>query len=253
MHRRSYRRTIVHAADIDDADGDGATFVASIARLVMRASFFYVPRPVTLRDLIPPCIALAACLSLACSDDKDPLDSATSPTAATTTDPSNGSNASNASNASNPSNATDDSDGTDGTDGTATTAATDTGVDETTGPTTGEPTAGTTAAETTAAETTSTSEPPPTDGPGVLPGEDGMQAFCRRYKECGGTYYGDQQECLDATYDYWGDCPSRKAALDEFGACMSELDCGEWSPDAYNPNSTPCAEQWGGVQSAEPC
>lgn len=223
------------------------TVVALIARLVMRASFPYVPRRVTLRDLIPPCIALAACLSLACSDDKDPLDSVTSPTATTTTNPSGGSNASNASNASNPSN------GTDGTDGTDSTAATDTGVDETTGPTTGEPTAGTTAAETTAAETTSTSEPPPTDGPGVLPGEDGMQAFCRRYKECGGTYYGDQQECLDATYDYWGDCASRKAALDEFGACMSELDCSEWNPDAYNPGSTPCAEQWSGVQSAEPC
>ncbi|PCC74881.1 hypothetical protein SAMN02745121_05940 [Nannocystis exedens] len=206
----------------------------------MPASFSYVPRRVTPRDFIPPCIALAACLSLACADEKDPLDSATHPTV-TTTNPSDGSNASNASNA------TDDS------DGTAASEATDTGVDETTVPTTGEPTTGTTAIETTAAETTSTTEPAPTDGPGVLPGEDGMQAFCRRYKECGGTYYDDQQECLDATYGYWGDCPSRKAALDDFGACMSELECGAWNPDAYNPNDTPCAQQWAGVEMSAPC
>ncbi|MDC0674357.1 hypothetical protein [Nannocystis radixulma] len=211
----------------------------------------------TLRDLYPPIIALAACLGLACSDDKDPLDSATNVTAASAnpTASSNGSNASNSGNASNDTNdtnndttATDDSgpatdtsgategDGTDGTDAA---------------PTSGEPTLGTTmGADTTS---TATTEPAPTDGPGVLPGEDGMDAFCRRYKECGGTYYGDQQECLQATYDYWGDCPSRKAALDGFGECMSELDCSEWNPDAYNPGSTPCAQQWGEVESSDPC
>lgn len=115
------------------------------------------------------------------------------------------------------------------------------------------PTSSATDPTTMGADTTGTTEPPPTSGPGVLPGEDGMDAFCRRYVECGGTYYSGEQECLDETYGYWGDCPSRKAALDAFGACMSELDCGEWNPDAYNPNSTPCAAQWGDVQGSEPC
>ncbi len=93
----------------------------------------------------------------------------------------------------------------------------------------------------------------PTSGPGVLPGETGLEAFCRRYVECGGTYYDGEQACIDAAYDYWGDCPSRAAALDVFGACMSEIECTDWSPDAYNPASTPCAEQWQGVGASEPC
>lgn len=93
----------------------------------------------------------------------------------------------------------------------------------------------------------------PTSGPGVLPGETGLEAFCRRYVECGGTYYADEQACIDASYDYWGDCPSRAMALDVFGACMSEIECTDWSPDAYNPASTPCADQWQGVGASEPC
>ncbi len=117
--------------------------------------------------------------------------------------------------------------------GGATTAAPTTGVD----PTTGE----------------ATTEPAPTSGPGVLPGEDGLDAFCRRYVECGGTYYADQQACIDESEGYWGTCPSRKAALDAFGACMSEIECGDWSPDAYNPNSTPCAGEWGDLNASEPC
>ena len=92
-----------------------------------------------------------------------------------------------------------------------------------------------------------------TDGPGVLPGETGIDSFCRRYVECGGTYYADAQECMDASLGYWGECPSRRAALDAFGACMSELDCSEWNPDAYNPGSTPCAQQWSDLQSSEAC
>lgn len=194
-----------------------------------------------LRDLSLPLIALTACLGLACGDDVDPLMPSTM--TAPSTDPTAASNASNASNAS------------DGTDATGTTAATDSGSVDTTPPTSGDPTSGATTTTTTSDDTssTATSEPAPTDGPGVLPGEDGMDAFCRRYKECGGTYYDDQQACLDATYDYWGDCPSRKAALDAFGACMSELDCGEWNPDAYNPGSTPCAAEWDQVGASEPC
>jgi hypothetical protein len=93
----------------------------------------------------------------------------------------------------------------------------------------------------------------PTSGPGVLPGETGLEAFCRRYVECGGTYYEDQQACIEESYGYWGSCPSRAAALDAFGACMSVVECADWSPDAYNPASTPCAEEWQGVSASEPC
>src|SRR5690606_9569898 len=142
-----------------------------------------------------------------------------------------------------------------GTDATGTTAATATGDVGTTSPTSGEPSTGASTTTSAGDDTTgsATTEPAPTDGPGVLPGEDGMDAFCRRYKECGGTYYADQQACLDATYDYWGDCPSRKAALDAFGACMSEIDCADWNPDAYNPGSTPCAAEWDEVGASDPC
>ncbi len=101
-------------------------------------------------------------------------------------------------------------------------------------------------------EESSTGEPP-TSGPGVLPGESGIEAFCRRYVECGGTYYADQQDCLDATVGYWGECAEVAAALDDFGACMSDIACEDYNPDAYNPANTVCAEQWGDVGSAGPC
>ena len=87
----------------------------------------------------------------------------------------------------------------------------------------------------------------------TLPGETGIDSFCRRYVECGGTYYADSQACLDETFGYWGECPSRRAALDAFGACMSELDCSEWNPDAYNPGSTPCAQQWSDLMASPGC
>lgn len=130
----------------------------------------------------------------------------------------------------------------------------------TTGGTTGDATTGdaTTAAPTTTPTTTGSSgdattmsEPP--EGPGVFPGESGLEAFCRRYVECGGTYYEDAQGCIDASYDYWGDCPSRKAALDVFGACMAEVACDDWNPDAYNPANTSCAAEWEGVGDSDPC
>lgn len=107
---------------------------------------------------------------------------------------------------------------------------------------------------TTAGESSSTSTgPAPTDGPGVLPGETGLEAFCRRYVECGGTYYMDAQACIDASLSYWGECATRRAAQDIFGACMSEIACSDWSPDAYNPASTPCAREYGDLGASEPC
>lgn len=92
----------------------------------------------------------------------------------------------------------------------------------------------------TGGETTST-EP---SGPGVFPGEGGLEAFCRRYIECGGTYYETQQNCMDLTYDFWGQCPAMVDALDGFGACMAELECSEYDPDAYNPADTGCGDHW---------
>lgn len=164
---------------------------------------------------------------MACSDDGDTTGASSSATASTTTSP--GSSSGDSSSAGDPTT-------TGGTTGGTTDAAT-TGADTTT-------------ADTSGSETTSSGPP---SGPGVFPGESGMDAFCRRYKECGGTYYDDAQACLDATYDYWGDCPSRKTALDAFGACMSEMACADWSPDAYNPASTPCAAEWDEVGASEPC
>ncbi len=93
----------------------------------------------------------------------------------------------------------------------------------------------------------------PTSGPGVLPGETGLDAFCRRYVECGGTYYADEQDCIDQSVNYWGECAEVTEALDAFGACMSEIACDDYDPDAYNPANTVCSEQWGDVGDAGPC
>jgi len=126
---------------------------------------------------------------------------------------------------------------------------TTTGPDETAG-------GSTTAQETSStghAGDSSTGGEVPTSGPGVLPGETGLDAFCRRYVECGGTYYADQDECIDASVGYWGECAEVTEALDAFGACMSEIACDEYNPDTYNPASTPCSEQWGEVGDAGPC
>ena len=126
-------------------------------------------------------------------------------------------------------------------------------ADPTTQPTTATATTSPTATTDEGATTDGTTEPAPTDGPGVLPGETGLDAFCRRYVECGGAYYADAQACIDESLGYWGECPSRRAALDAFGACMSEIECADWNPDAYNPGSTPCAEQWGDLGASDPC
>jgi len=107
--------------------------------------------------------------------------------------------------------------------------------------------------ETSGAET-STGEPTSstgadTEGPGV----SGLEAFCDHYVECGGTYYEDAAACVDASLNYWGACPSRRAALDAFGACMVDIPCRDWSPGSYNPASTPCAEQWQELGASTPC
>ena len=95
--------------------------------------------------------------------------------------------------------------------------------------------------------TTSTSG----DTTGVV--QSGLEAFCSHYVDCGGTYYEDEADCVDASLSYWGECPSRREAQDVFGECMAEIPCDEWNPDAYNPNNTVCAEQWQALGDSEPC
>ena len=136
----------------------------------------------------------------------------------------------------------------------STTTSAETGIDASTSTTAADDSAGssTSNVDASSGETASTTTGP-TSGPGVLPGETGLEAFCRRYVECGGSYYADQQACIDESYGYWGDCPSRTAALDVFGACMSEIECTDWTPDAYNPASTPCAAEWEALGASDPC
>tara|TARA_R110002073_G_scaffold3074_2_gene20567 strand:- start:7522 stop:7989 length:468 start_codon:yes stop_codon:yes gene_type:complete len=78
----------------------------------------------------------------------------------------------------------------------------------------------------------------------------GLAGFCDHYFTCGGSYYASTQDCIDASIDYWGDC--RQATLDAFGDCMMGIDCSDWNPDAYNPASTDCSEEWSDVEQA-PC
>jgi len=148
-----------------------------------------------------------------------------------------------------PSSATDAS-----SSGDAPTASSDGGEAEattqsSTSPTTGDDPTGDASTGASADESTGG----PTSGPGVLPGETGLDAFCRRYFECGGTYYADEQDCIDASLDYWGECATRRDAQDAFGACMADIACDDYQPDAYNPASTPCAEQWSDLQQSPSC
>ena len=186
---------------------------------------------------LAPLAAACLCMLLACAANDGGDTGASSSTAAPMTDAS----------------ATAGDTGNTGNTGTAAgTTGSSTDIPTTDVPTTGGSTDATATATTEASAGESTG-PAPTDGPGVLPGETGLEAFCRRYGECGGTYYADEQACLDASLDYWGSCPSRRTALDNFGACMSELDCNDWSPDAYQPASTPCAAQWEQVGASASC
>ena len=39
----------------------------------------------------------------------------------------------------------------------------------------------------------------------------------------------------------------RRRELDAFGDCMMKVELEDWSPDAYNPASPPCADAWKAV------
>ena len=66
-------------------------------------------------------------------------------------------------------------------------------------------------------------------------------------------YYADQDECIEAGTDYWGECAEVSEALDAFGACMADMACEDYDPDAYNPANTPCSEQWSDLNDVGPC
>lgn len=82
-------------------------------------------------------------------------------------------------------------------------------------------------------------------------GPTGLDGYCERYKECGGTYYATADDCVEATVDYWGDCPEMQAALDAFGDCMIDVSCDDYDPDSYNPASTDCAGEWSDINDAD--
>ena len=94
---------------------------------------------------------------------------------------------------------------------------------------------------------------PDTDNSDDPPAATGLEAYCDYYKECGGTYYETSEDCVEASLNYWGDCPSRRNALDDFGDCMLTIPCSEWNPDVYNPASTDCADEWSDLGASDPC
>jgi hypothetical protein len=101
------------------------------------------------------------------------------------------------------------------------------------------------------ADTDDTEEPGPTTGPGVLGDETGLEAMCRRFFECGGTWYDDEEDCIQSSYDYWGECTAAKDALDALGACVAEVECSEYDPDSYHPDSVGCDEEWDDLNAAD--
>ena len=82
--------------------------------------------------------------------------------------------------------------------------------------------------------------------PSVEPVEapSGYAAFCERYLVCGGVFYDTAEACVEATLDYYGDCPEVRASLDAYGTCMLDVPCNTYDPDAYDPLDTPCAGAW---------
>ena len=147
-----------------------------------------------------------------------------------------------------------DEDGTDRTDASADPTDTD-GID-TGGTDTGGADEDTGSADTGSVDT-QTPDTPRSDtagsggdgGGGGGSGRTGLEGYCDHYVDCGGTYYADAEECVQASIDHWGEC--RRDELDTFGNCMMELSCDEWgNPDAYNPSSTPCADEWSAIGNA---
>lgn len=94
-------------------------------------------------------------------------------------------------------------------------------------------------------------EEEPTTGPGVLGDETGLEAMCRRFFECGGGYYSDEEDCIEASYNYWGDCRAAENALNALGECVAEVDCDDYNPDSYHPSSVGCGDEWEDLGNAD--
>ncbi|MFO0667936.1 MAG: hypothetical protein U0174_28550 [Polyangiaceae bacterium] len=92
-----------------------------------------------------------------------------------------------------------------------------------------------------AGDTSSTSA----EGGGGAPKSTGLKGFCEHYFECGGSYYKDVDDCIQASVDHWKAC--RRPELDAFGDCMMGVECKDWNPDTYNPASTKCSSQWSSI------
>jgi hypothetical protein len=79
--------------------------------------------------------------------------------------------------------------------------------------------------------------------------ESGTKLFtwCERWIECGGTWYETPQDCVDATYAYWGECEAVVSALDDFAECMVDVPCSAFDADTFDPAESPCAGLWPAV------
>lgn len=188
------------------------------------------PAPMHPRFIVP--VAISACLGLLACGSEDSDDGGSSSTGSSSTGSSGASST--------------------GTSGSSSDAPmTDTGTSESpTGSSEGPGDDGSTAAPTGGVDAT-TGE---TGGDTTLPPPDmGFDAYCRRYIECGGTYYTDEQDCLDESYQYWGTCPERLALLEALGACVQGLTCEEFGPNTNPPSSTPCGQYYDDLVASDPC
>ena len=86
----------------------------------------------------------------------------------------------------------------------------------------------------------------PSDGASSELGNE-LFAWCERWIACGGTWYETPQDCVDATYAYWGECEAVTAALDEFAACMLDVPCSDFDADTFDPAESSCSSVWEGV------
>lgn len=82
--------------------------------------------------------------------------------------------------------------------------------------------------------------------PPPMPGDVHL-ASCEHGLECGGEYYDTAEECAQAGRNYWGECEAMLNALDAFGACILNVPCGEYNPDAYIPADIGCGAEYAGL------
>ena len=94
---------------------------------------------------------------------------------------------------------------------------------------------------------------PPDDTEDTASQGSGLERYCARYKECGGVFHDTAEDCVQASLDYWGECLTRRDALDAFGDCMEHVPCEDYDPDSYDPATTVCADEWSALVESDPC